>query len=610
MTKMSNQSHKVRIATTKGREIFEIPVDMSFDQFLSAISKMAKVPKKYLKLLSGFPPKVIDFDKSVAARDCVAVNETIVVKSEAPAVYEKIQKAQASSSSAAAVSASTKEARKRSNEGNSNSSISKSNRSGSRKMSKLGGDGRTLSGKVVSSSTVSTSASSSRRRVPPRAQISLGSSESDVATTLLGALNSGGGGNKVGRFLRGAMRGAVGKSYEASRAQVRVSAVESNRFKFLETEGGSFTLNGLTKTFQVEYSKGIEGRGDYSEVVEIIGIDTLKAVITQVFLADDGDDELENDEASSSREMLRPINMAQLSPRVFWSLAYHFEESSTSSSLKKLLPDLDWSFLSTRTKTLSEKAKENLRQERVRNGDIPDKNDFKASKAGFSAIESVEEAMIETYERQHNSANEAKKQLSRNRLADAALLRVSMRKESDSYDDEIGKNWVFSTPSEFDVDELKECIQANKLSAKIDITKIIQKLVDLRIRNWRELANADSELLAKAISTESILPNSMLFLIEEWIEQAQIRSLDEIMMEIVDLNEDIVIALREIKVGTPKDLSLWESIPSQLMENIIETKLLNDTHVNIVDAKRWCSRAKILMQMDRLQWLEWFASDV
>uniref|UniRef100_A0A7S3E9F3 ubiquitinyl hydrolase 1 n=1 Tax=Rhodosorus marinus TaxID=101924 RepID=A0A7S3E9F3_9RHOD len=74
-----------------------------------------------------------------------------------------------------------------------------------------------------------------------------------------------------------------------------------------------------------------------------------------------------------SRENLRSFNMSIVSPRVFWNVAVQYEGQVgdalprsqcfmnsvgfVEAALKKICPDLDWSFLSTRKRTLSEKAK-------------------------------------------------------------------------------------------------------------------------------------------------------------------------------------------------------------------------------------------------------------
>ena len=61
--------------------------------------------------------------------------------------------------------------------------------------------------------------------------------EDDVASKLLSSL--GGGGGNVGKYLRSAMRGAVAKTYEASRAAARVSAVDAGGYALRRVRGGS-----------------------------------------------------------------------------------------------------------------------------------------------------------------------------------------------------------------------------------------------------------------------------------------------------------------------------------------------------------------------------------
>eukprot|EP00804_Cyclotella_cryptica_P001145 CCRYP_019766-RA/>CCRYP_019766-RA protein AED:0.40 eAED:0.40 QI:0/0/0/1/0/0.33/3/0/291 len=166
----------------------------------------------------------------------------------------------------------------------------------------------------------------------------------DIATTLLSSLgNKSIGGGNVGKFLRAAMKGALTKSYEASKAQVRVSAVENRDYEFGKIKGGSIVDGGVvlgtsnddtndmvrndilgTSMYQVSYGKGMEGRGKFVEQVEIIGVDALKAVIETVYksesVSDEANDEIEEKGKSEGREMLRPASIAQMSPRIFWSL--------------------------------------------------------------------------------------------------------------------------------------------------------------------------------------------------------------------------------------------------------------------------------------------------
>eukprot|EP00957_Ditylum_brightwellii_P115103 8778457-Ditylum_brightwellii.AAC.1 len=116
------------------------------------------------------------------------------------------------------------------------------------------------------------------------------------------------------------MKGAVVKSYEQSRATVRVSAVQSGKFTIVLKPTAMVLGSGKEEeTIQygvhvVTYSKGLEGRGMYEEDVDIISLDALKAVITAVHSDHHEDDTADSGGNSSGREMLRPISMAQLSP--------------------------------------------------------------------------------------------------------------------------------------------------------------------------------------------------------------------------------------------------------------------------------------------------------
>jgi len=221
------------------------------------------------------------------------------------------------------------------------------------------------------------------------------------------------------------MRGAVAKSYEASRAAVRVAAVDAGEYALRRVGGGTVVDGGgvvlgtaddrhrdpprrgekrgdegggvaaraddddvvLGRTlFAVSYSKGMEGRGTYEEHVEIIGLAVLRSVLESVYNTDPSSDDADLDDAKSggggggenADGRLRPVLIAQLSPRAFWSLVYHCSEGSAEDRrptaatttarpsvedmLRSTLPQLDWSHLDRggRMRAPSEKARENL----------------------------------------------------------------------------------------------------------------------------------------------------------------------------------------------------------------------------------------------------------
>ena len=439
--------------------------------------------------------------------------------------------------------------------------------------------------------------------------------ETDVATRLLSSIETGGNG-KIGSFLRGAMRNAVTKSYESSRAYTRISAIQSRQYNIFSKQ--NIQLLGTTAEnenegrpslgiFTVQYSKGkvSNERGLHEEDFQLISMKTLKSVIRAVYM--------DSDPEEGGKEMLRSRNMAQLSPRVLWSIVYHTMyipsqqkgqndkyARDIEEGLQILLPDLDWKYLRKRKQILSEKAKENLRQkESIENQD----DDNEVIEKGMEIIDAVEAAMM--------AVSKEDKLVTRNKIAKAALSRSKI--EDTSLEDQNPDNWELITPIDVDWDELVECIcDGCDLDCKNAITIAKGLENHCTIRNWRELANGNATLIQNQlemqirdiqISTENI---------ESWIDSAQRRSIDEIMIDICDDKTDVVFALCEkVNVGTPKDLALWEPITDLLLEEI--HKQMNDNekltlNINEENVKLWCRRSKSLLKT--IDWLNWYATPI
>jgi hypothetical protein len=402
-------------------------------------------------------------------------------------------------------------------------------------------------------------------------------SEEDISFALISSIDSGSKRNgKVSKVLRGAMRKTVEKSYATSRAVVRNSAITSKKLTFAPCE----TQSGYT----VRYPKGVEGVGFYEDQVHIITPLMLKAIVQAVY--DDHDEE--NTGASSGREMLKPQNMALLSPRVFWSLWYHFREkcSTIEEALNLLLPDLDWAFLHRRSRQLSEKAKDNLRRE------ITDKKETSKEdhEAGIKAIQAVEKAMETMYD--ENVANV------RERAAQAALLRFGNNAER-SVD-----SWTLVTPTEVDEDELRECIAGcdDGLSEEAVAQRIHIFVSKLSINNWRLLANSISTDVHRSLKENGL--EITLESIETWIGAAQTRSIEEIMLEILEGDQDLYAILRdELSSGTPKDLGLWAVVPQLVIEEA-ETEL----KVAEEDVNKFCERAKQVTA--NFEWLQLYSTSI
>lgn len=427
------------------------------------------------------------------------------------------------------------------------------------------------------------------------------SSKDDVATTLLSSM-SGRKGN-VGNFLRSAMKGAVLKSYEVSRAQVRVSAVENGDYKLERVKGGSIVdggvvlgtasesnENSLGRTmYQVSYGKGIEGRGQFSEQVEIIGLDALKSTIKMVYNSKTSNDE--EGDATDGREMLRPAAIAQMSPRMFWSLVYHCTSNvprpqSVESMLREMMPEFDWTHLDRggRKRALSEKAKENLRQEKRATQPADGQDEVRA-------LEEIEDTIMNGLDGQNGD------DLRRKRLE--ALSRL------DPGNSAVDNEWKLITPTEEDKDEIIECIRAKNDDVGEEVANNYASLIMSSeqpcCRNWRELANADLDALTAKFTANTTRLDPEFIL--SWIDAAQERSIEEIMLEILDSDQDAFELLSEkANSANPWDLYQWQSYPQLLLDS------LESTAYSVNDATRWISRANTALQT--CAWLEDYSTSI
>ena len=439
-------------------------------------------------------------------------------------------------------------------------------------------------------------------------------SEDDISFALMSAVNANGSGRKVSKVLRSAMRRTVEKSYEASRAVVRCSAITSGDITFIpvsSTIGGEGTCNDLG-TYTVRYPKGVEGNGYYEdENVHIISIEMLKAVIQSVYNSQETESETTNDDLdqldASGREMLRPNHMAQLSPRVFWSLWFHFSQKCKSihEALEFLLPDFDWKFVSRRSRQLSQKAKENMLQRQVsKDNEVAqhtNTDDYLESR--INAVKSVEESMETMFESNNIESVRA-------RAAEAAMRRFINNNNNSKND--IKPDWILETPTEMDVDELHECITEAMQSRKnilssTQMEALTQHLISrCSIRNWRMLANTTVEDLLPQLTQIQALCNFDDQMISSIITFGQQRSLEEIMLEILDGNEDVYDILREdASSATPMDMTLWHQAPIILLE---EARRLNSLEVTEGDIVGWCERAEVAL--NAYPWLKLYSTSI
>lgn len=391
------------------------------------------------------------------------------------------------------------------------------------------------------------------------------------------------------RLLRHGWKQAVNSMYEQNQSVARVASIEANTAEFEIVKNDTTSAQSL----HVTYPKGIQGRSDqrYEDIVsELIDIDALKEVVRMICNSD------------STPEALRPSNLALLSPRVFWCLHYHYRNNqheqehsmrnhdATEAALRWLHPTFNWSYLCRRATKLSAKAQENLRQKQESTS-----NDSTSNwEAAVSAIESVEQAMAKMYDDQSSENN-----------VDTGTIGF------DKLD------WALETPDEHDVDELIECISKSSMHEKFTSNNVALfaslLLEKCTIRNWRELANAQAESLYSTLKRiEFSAPELTVADVDSWIDYAQERSIEEIMYEICDNDDDAIELLEQAaNSGTPKDLSCWSLIVPTLHKEL-EDFIKQDSrsiHVPTRDQlKKWCQKSEIVL--NQLDWLNFYTTPI
>jgi cell fate (sporulation/competence/biofilm development) regulator YmcA (YheA/YmcA/DUF963 family) len=363
--------------------------------------------------------------------------------------------------------------------------------------------------------------------------------------------------------MRKGWRKAVNDAFEQNRAVARVAAIPAKAiFTFPETIASEGDMG---QTLLVTYPKGLQGRGDYEERVDYLPRDVLVSVIAAIHPV--------------NPDALRPANLALLSPRVFWSVAYHgMEYTSISEALQALQPDLDWTFLRRRRETLSAKARENLRQkEEVSQTSIDN------WEAAAAAIESVEHAMekVHALDRSQRQARNLQ-----------AIERRSV--------------WKILTPVEEDLDELTACISGGPIAGYTAEALAKGLIGQCTVHNWRQLANAKTETLIQKLGVSD--DESTRALVQNWIDRAQQETLDEIMVEICDGNVEAVELLREsARSGTPRDLAVWKSIAESLHSELqCNSAAAAIPDVNLL--QKWCDQAQ--HALEQLEWLAWYTTPI
>ena len=171
----------------------------------------------------------------------------------------------------------------------------------------------------------------------------------DIADDLLCAIE--GDNDKKSKILRKCFGEALMKQYDETKAIFRLDAGLNKSFDIKKSN--NHRLFGLLESFTMTINyHGDKKSCEYTDVVDLIPLPLLKECIKAGYDA-------------NKEEVLKPINIAKISPRIFWSVIHLYRSNQPFvQAYREIFPDInDFSFLNDRKLMLTEKALENKRQQ-------------------------------------------------------------------------------------------------------------------------------------------------------------------------------------------------------------------------------------------------------
>ncbi|CEG39453.1 uncharacterized protein PHALS_09699 [Plasmopara halstedii] len=308
--------------------------------------------KDLLTFCTGFPPKPVKADSLTLVNSVFEPNDTVVVGKTLNTVDDMLPANKSASSAAKITKRFVRPTPKNSDALASKSGVHTLNPSTSAKKKtipkrKIPGTGHQLGSSLGNSEFEAAELAGENESEPQRKfrrskTINLTSKE-DVEVNLVNAV-SGQSRDRAVKFFRAVTRNAVEHQYELTLATARLNAALAHNFEteeLLTIRRGDGSAAKLRVRFKETPRKWKEETVDFLKKYE------LQAILKYVLLSG----------GETGREMLKPFNMAQVSTRVFWSIA-HMYDGNVAEGLADLVPDEDWSFIDIRTRVLSEKATE------------------------------------------------------------------------------------------------------------------------------------------------------------------------------------------------------------------------------------------------------------
>ncbi|KAG7400260.1 hypothetical protein PHYBOEH_006397 [Phytophthora boehmeriae] len=335
----------VRLRGPRGKQVvLQVDPDATFKSFSELAAKEVGLKTKDVPVFrKGFPPRALEVTESMLVKSVLEANDTVVVDAAASssgAVQAKTT-AKAKAKKAPAKKAAAAKAPKGGVHTLHPPSGTKKKAAVSKR--KITGSGHQLGSSVEAEPSGAVEDDQEPKQKQHRVTTINLTSKEDVEISLVNAV-SGQSKDRAAKFFRAATKTAVEHQYELTLANARLKAAMSNDF---ETEELSTTRRADGSSAQMRVRFKETPRKWKEETVDLLKENELQAILKYVLISG----------GETGREMLKPFNMAQLSTRVFWSIARLYD-GDVVAGIADLVPDEDWSFLDIRTRAMSKKAME------------------------------------------------------------------------------------------------------------------------------------------------------------------------------------------------------------------------------------------------------------
>ena len=354
------------------------------------------------------------------------------------------------------------------------------------------------------------------------------SSEGDIAEHLLSAVSGGTGLHN--RTARKVFRNAVVHQYNSSQAVSRVNAAYAGKYTIKEcggillTNSSSSTSKPIHTHIEVTYNKGSGSRGNHIDNVELLTKELLREVLKVAVINETGSTE----GTEEGREALKPMNLSRCSPRIFWSIIYHYG-SDLIENIRSILSGIDdclW--LEERKRELSEKAKLNLQQQEEEHG----------RKSRNKINKKKEETILST-----TTATPATP------AEETDPLKVWLLQQIHSkvlLSDFVNESWYNS---------VRTLLGEEKTEGEL-VTSLAQLVCTNKVRN--DIINDTSLILS-------------LDQLESWIITAQLH-IFHIIWRIICGNgsERLRYALYTFRIRRPRDFRVWTTAPEGLLQGLLD----------------------------------------